>query len=310
MRPNQPKKFYRYQSFNRWTIQTLCFDQLYFSDPSAFNDPFDCQPNVRSDSDRDTLKEILESLIIQRVKNEIIDSLGKAKLNEAKSVSYAERIAEQTAQNEIRNIEYYATEPDYEGSTEENECRILTNEIEQELLKRYDRGICCFATSFANLLMWSHYGEQHNGICVGYNIKRKPVPVLRKVIYGGSRIINTSIIEKSILQKDRDAQEIIDRNILLRKAAPWKYEQEWRLFGKRGVQDCPLAIIDITFGLRCPDAIIHSIVSALEDRKPKIKFFEIYEVPGEFKLKRREVDTSEMRAYLPRTAISVEEMFG
>lgn len=89
-----------------------------------------------------------------------------------------------------------------------------------------------------------------------------------------------------------------------------EYECEWRIFGTRGVQDSPLALKDITFGLRCSIAIIHSIVAALEPRSPTIDFFEIYEVPGEFKLKRRKIDTYEMKAYLPRTAMSAEEMFG
>lgn len=199
---NQPKKIYRYQGFNKWTLQTLCHDQLYFSDPSAFNDLFDCRPTIKCDSDRDTLKNILENLIVRRVKNEIIFSLSKAKLNGAKSENYAKKVAKQTAQNEFYEIKYHATNPDYEGTIEENECWLLTNEIERELLQRYDRGICCFSTSYANPLMWSHYGEQHNGICVGYNRKRKPVPILKKVEYGGSRIINTSIIEKAILTKN------------------------------------------------------------------------------------------------------------
>lgn len=113
-----------------------------------------------------------------------------------------------------------------------------------------------------------------------------------------------------ILTKNKGSQDVLDRNILLRKAPSWKYEHEWRLFGKSGVQDSPLALTDINFGLRCPIAIIHSIISALEYRDSKIKFFEMYEVPGEFKLKRRKVDTSEMKAFLPRTAMSGEEMFG
>jgi len=310
MCPKLPKKVYRYQCFSKWTLQALVHDKLYFSDPSSFNDPFDCKPTVRSDADRDILRKILKNLIIRRVESETTASLSKAKLNGEKSNQYAERIGKQAAQNEILNLEYHATNPDYEGSTYENECWLLTNEIERELLKRYDRGICCFSTSFKNPLLWSHYGEQHNGICIGYNIERKPVPVLQKVQYGGNRIINTSLIEKAILRNDKVSQEILDQNILLRKAPPWKYEGEWRLFGNRGVHDSPLALKDITFGLRCPIEIIHSVVSALENRTLKIDFFKTYEVPGEFELKRREVDIDEMKAFFPRTAMSGEEIFG
>lgn len=309
MCPEQPHKVYRYQRFSKWTLQALCHDQLYFSDPSAFNDPFDCQPTVRADSDRNILKNILERLIKRRVKNETIASLSNAKLNGEKSEIYAEKVGRQAAQNEISSIEYHATNPDYDATPEENECWLLTNEIERELLIRYDRGICCFSTTFTNPLLWSHYGEQHNGICVGYNLNRKPTPILKKVEYGGNRIIKTSLIEKAIIQNDKESQELLDKNILLKKAPPWKYEREWRLFGKRGIQDSTLSLIDITFGLRCPSAIIHSIVSALEPRSG-IKFLQMYEVLGEFKLRRKKIDTYEMKSYLPRTAMSAEEMFG
>ena len=59
MYPKLPQKVYRYQSFSKWTLQTLVHDKLYFSDPSSFNDPFDCKPTVRSDSDREILRRIL-----------------------------------------------------------------------------------------------------------------------------------------------------------------------------------------------------------------------------------------------------------
>ena len=190
------------------------------------------------------------------------------------------------------------------------ECGLLTYQIQRELLKRYDRGICCFSPTFSNPLLWSHYGDQHNGICIGYSLKREPKPILRKVEYGGSRTVNTSVIAKAFLSNEKDAQDFLDRDVLLRKAPSWRYEREWRLFGNRGVQDSALSLQDVTFGLRCPVAIIHSVIAALETRNPKIKFYEIYEVRGSFKLKRRPVDTCEMRAFLPRTARSGIEIFG
>lgn len=310
MSSNQPKRIYKYQSFSKWSLQNICHDQLHFSDPTSFNDPFDCRPTIKSDSDNDTLKNILKSLIVRRVKAETLSSLNNAKLKGEKSEAYAERVATQTAQNEIANIEYHATNPDYEGTVDENVNILLSFEIEREILQRYNKGICCFSTSFANPLMWSHYAEQHNGICVGYSLQRKPIPVIKKVKYGGNRIITTSLIEKAVVQNDENSSELLDSKVLLTKAPQWKYEHEWRLLGNRGIQDSPLALTDITFGLRCPSAIVHAIISALEQRQSKVKFFEMIEVHGEFKLRRREVDVYEMKAYLPRTAMSGEEMFG
>ena len=41
-----------------------------------------------------------------------------------------------------------------------------------------------------------------------------------------------------------------------------------------------------------------------------MKFFEIYELNGSFKLKRAEVETDELRTYFPNTAKSGLEIFG
>lgn len=304
------KKIYRYREVNTWTIESLVHDHLYFTNPTSFNDPFDCQPVVESDSDRDTLRLLLAKLISCRIEAEATASLKSAQLQGKKASDHAKRLGKQAAQSILKDMEYHATNPDYECGIYEAECRLLTYEIQSELLKRYDRGVCCFSTIFHNPLLWSHYGDQHRGLCIGYNLDREPMPTLRKVEYGGSRKVKTSLITKALFNDDQSAQESLDRDVLLRKASPWRYEREWRLFGNRGIQDSVLALKDVTFGLRCPTAIMHSVISTLEKRDDEVEFYEIYEVYGSFKLKRRPIDTGEMRASIPRTARSGIEMFG
>lgn len=310
MTNNKYKVIYRYQRFTTRTVESLVHDHLHFSDPTSFNDPFDCQPVVESDSDRETLRLILAILIGRRIEAESAASLKAAQVKGEKIVSYAKNLGEQVAKSKLQELSYHATNPEYECGIYEAECWLLTSEIQSELLKRYDRGVCCFSTIYNNPLLWSHYGDQHKGLCIGYNLDRDPMPILRKVEYGGSRKVKTSLIGKALLNDDQNAQESLDRDVLLRKASMWRYEREWRLFGHKGVQDSVLALKDITFGLRCPRAIMHSVISALESRNGAIEFYEIFEVYGSFKLKRRPVDTSEMRAFLPHTAVSGIEMFG
>ncbi len=62
METDQPEKIYRYRSFSELTIDSLCMDQLYFANPISFNDPMDCQPTIKSDSNNDELKAILSEL--------------------------------------------------------------------------------------------------------------------------------------------------------------------------------------------------------------------------------------------------------
>ena len=310
MSDNQPKKLYRYQAISSRTVESLCHDKLYFSDPASFNDPLDCKPTVISDSNRATLRKILSELIKRRVTAEIRESLKNARLQGKKAEAHAKQSGVQAAQQELANIAYNATNPEFEVSEEEAEFWLLKSEIRHELLKQYHRGVCCFAVSVYNPLLWSHYADQHQGVCVGYRLARVPLPKIHKVVYGGSRAIKTSLIARAILNNDHEAQNLMDRDVLLRKAPSWRYESEWRLLGNRGVQDSPLRLADVTFGLRCPKALKYALVSALEPREETVKFFEMYELPGTFKLKRKLVDTGELGLYFPHTAISAEEIFG
>lgn len=305
----QPDKVYRYQSFTELSLGALCHDQLYFSDPSAFNDPLDCQPNVESDSNVNELRAILKEQIKQRIEADTLLSLSSAKVTGDMAIQHAKSIAIQFAQNELANIGYHATNPDYECSVDEAECRILTHEIQNELLKQYNRGICCFSSTEDNPLLWSHYGGQHHGLCVGYDLNRLPKPSLHKVIYGSNRIIHTSAIAKAIVEKNPEYKEMLDRDVLLRKALPWSYEKEWRLLGNHGIQDSVLALKDITFGLRCSAAVKHIVINALGSRNGGIEFYEIYQLRGSFDLKKRSVDTEYFHS-LPKTAQSGTEIFG
>ena len=301
-------KVYRYQRINAMTIESLCHDTLYFADPTQFNDPFDCKPTVISDSSMDVLRTILAELIIRRISAETLAALSRAGLQGGKAEAHANLSGKRAAQQELTDISYNATNPDYECSEEDAEVSLLTSAIEREIIKQYHRGVCCFATVMDNPLLWSHYADEHKGFCIGYGLARVPEPKLHEVVYGGSRSVKSSLLARALLENHYEAQNQLDRGVLLRKAPPWRYEREWRLLGDRGVRCSPLELADVTFGLRCPEALKYTVVSVLNARG--IKFFEMYELAGTFTLKRRLLDTDELCGYFPQVARSAEELFG
>jgi Protein of unknown function (DUF2971) len=310
MMKQRNRTFYRYRAFNTATLQSLCNDTLYFSPPGMFNDPLDCSPTVECDSTNDQLRGLLEGLIQRRVSAEILSSLKEGKLRGKKAAAHASKWAVAEAKRELADIAYHATNPDYAVSVDEAEGWLLTSEIEREILRYYERGVCCFSTTCTSPLLWSHYGDQHQGLCIGYGTDRIPKPTLHKVIYGGSRGIKTSMLARAFLDGSEDAKEELDRNVLLRKARGWNYEKEWRLIGSQGLQDSPLLLKEVVFGLRCEHSVIHAVVEALERRDKLVQFFEIYEVRDRYLLRRRSVNLDELSASYPKTAMSGDEMFG
>ncbi len=86
---------------------------------------------------------------------------------------------------------------------------------------RGKRGILCFSRNWDNLLLWSHYGDSHTGVCLGFDIPEKPLDYDTDVIY-----------QPNLLQIRRPEDvnfNLVDR-LLRTKHESWSYEQEVRMF--------------------------------------------------------------------------------
>ena len=302
--------FYRYRGFSTNTLDSLCYDRLYFAHPGTFNDPLDCNATIECDSSLDELRTLLSVLIRKRVKSDVLASLGQARIKGDGATAHAEKRALSEAQNQLTNIAYNATNPEYTVSKVEAEGWLLTSEVEREIRRHYERGVCCFSTTYASPLLWSHYGDQHRGLCIGFGLDRKPKPQPRRVVYGGSRSVPTSLLTRALVHEDQMAKEELDRDVLLRKARGWGYEKEWRLIGDQGDQDSPLLLKEVTFGLRCSRSVVHAVTKALAGRISPVRYYRMYEVNGRFILRRSEVNLDELDACMPNTAQSGLEMFG
>lgn len=307
----QPKTFYHYRNFNNFTIDSLCSDSFYFSNPHDFNDPFDCNPKIQCDSNIHELKELLSKMIKTRVAKEVKNSLEKNRLDRLTLSDLPSKQSINAATERIGYIEYMATDPEYDADIIYAEYSLLTSAIEDEFRSHYERGIFCFSTKYSNPLLWSHYADKHQGICIGYTTNRTPKPLPRKIVYGGSRVIKTSMLHQAIVKNDAQASEDLDRDFLLRKSADWCYEDEWRLIGRQGVQASPMLLTEVTFGLRCPPSVIHMVTSALVGRKSPVKFYVMHMGSNEYSLERVEFDGShDFAECYPITANSPEEDFG
>lgn len=214
----QPTTFYRYRAFNATTLEILCDDTVFFAHPGTFNDPMDCNPTLRCDSPLDELRQLLTELIRRRVDAEVSASLSKARVRGDKVATYSARQAEVEASRVLSRIAYNATDPDYSVGPAQAEAWNLTSEIERELRRHYERGVCCFSTSYSNPLLWSHYGDQHKGLCIGYKLDRDPPPTPQRVLYGGDRHISTSSLFRVFVARDELEAKALDRDVLLRKA--------------------------------------------------------------------------------------------
>ena len=135
-RPYEVDFLYKYREINSKGLkETITNGEIFFSDPTNFNDPFDCKPKIRiynSEYKRNKYyKELIKSKRPHLTPHEI--------KKELKTNPYLKK---------LRNASYI-------------------NEMAVKLIKSY--GIYCLTEVPDDILMWSHYSDSHTGICLQFN---------------------------------------------------------------------------------------------------------------------------------------------
>jgi hypothetical protein len=301
-----PDRLYKYRSFSNLTLDALITDKLFFADPNFFNDPLDTKPVLKTDLDASALAEILRRLMEERIRAEMTAAADTIKSRGPKTLSHIEDVSRRSADHIVAEVRYNATDPGYE--IEDPERFLFGRYVEDELLRRYNKGIVSLAERSDCPLMWSHYGDQHRGVCIGYSVPDRAAESLHEVTYDGSRVIEASTVA-AMVNGDEGARRKVDEAVVTRKADAWRYEREWRLVGPRGAQCSPLELEEVVFGMRCSMAVKYVIVKALGDRWRPVKFYEICERRGEFLLDKHCFEIDDMMDWRPRRSLDIYDEF-
>ena len=209
-------------------------NSLMFSDPSSFNDPFDCELPVDFDNTEEELMEYF---------SEIRKTHAKLPFDEIFS-DYPPEIANL---GEDITIKWLA-------ETHAHNHDKLFSEVQGTLEKLKDMmGICCFTLNETNILMWSHYADKHKGVCLKFDTSKQPdfFDRLIKIEYQPEYPFYNFIRDKKGFQRHRVAIKSID----------WEYEQEYRVLKKEKglIKFDPKCLVEIMFGLRTEDEDIEII---------------------------------------------------
>ena len=103
--------------------------------------------------------------------------------------------------------------------------RVITkkfNEDRDDFLK--NKGISCFSETQDNILMWSHYAENHKGICVGYHTNNQLFEKSKMIFYF-DKLPNLNVY--SVFDETNFSDCF---KLYCIKNTLWSYEKEWRLF--------------------------------------------------------------------------------
>ncbi|HCR0223112.1 TPA: DUF2971 domain-containing protein [Klebsiella aerogenes] len=281
-----PDHLYKYKSFNSDSLELIIADKLFFSHPSKFNDPLDCQTQVIDDiEDEEELKEILFKLHQNNAREKLLSAAKKLRYKGPKTLEKIEFLSTKEGIDAIADI-YLGV--NFHGDSFDIR-KALTFAIGEVIRSGYNNGVLSLAEKNDCPLMWSHYADNHQGICLGYSIPEARKHLVNKINYDGeTRTISTSQVRR-MLNNDSAAKKEMDDAIFLRKASQWGYENEWRVISQVGLQDSYFVLTDITFGMRCKDTTRFTLMKALENREYPVHFYQMEEIENKFELKRTSI---------------------
>ncbi len=107
-------------------------------------------------------------------------------------------------------------------------------------------GLFCVSLHPDNILMWSHYGQNHTGVCLRFDVMLSLFKLVQPIAYSGPFPAVHATKSNHTTQMTAN---------LLTKAIDWQYEGEWRIFDHSGPglkRFEPHVLSGVIFGCRTP----------------------------------------------------------
>jgi len=244
-------KLYRYRKINQHTLDSILKNELWFSTPQSFNDPYEFIHAITLNStDQDWQAFLLKFL--------------KSRYPGAED-DYIEQLPE--FENTIREVR----------SNPERMPRFLSA---TENKMRSTLGVCCFSARNDSILMWSHYADKHSGICLEFDTSINPKDFEDRIFE-----VKYCSAYTELNIRDIDYSELA-RRMVSSKSDQWEYEQEYRIlsFTPGAVPYVNSSLTGIVFGCRCSDTDRQSVMNTLNQKASTPKLFNAVQAPNRFEI--------------------------
>ncbi|WP_218619101.1 DUF2971 domain-containing protein [Vibrio algicola] len=187
-------KVYKYLPFSEGSKRILSDGTMKFSHYSDFNDPFDCK----------TAYDIEKSMEYVNTRPDIFSEAGR-------QLGLSKIGLEQTKDKMLSQMR----------------ASLETGEFHEGIIGEV--GICCLTKTPDNLLMWSHYADNHKGFVIEFTLSHKDYEMhmgnVEEKLFGWD--VEYSNNMPMITAGTRDFNAVKD--VFLTKSLDWKYESEYRV---------------------------------------------------------------------------------
>lgn len=298
---NLPHSLIKFFSPDPRNIQDILNQRLRLSDPTSFNDPFDCKLAFNQD---EYIKYVIIKYIIKDIKHlhKKLDNHFTQedlyRIYKTENVSHIKHRGLWQCRESL-HLALYQIFGNKSNKLKQYVDNIRLGHVRRikqyiEKMQKQAGRIACFCTYNAETdaakinLMWSHYAVSHSGFCVEYNLDKlkeaymteghhrvlykEIIKSLLPVHYTTHRIhipktISEKIAKKRLTEKDKMVLANINMRAYITKSNIWKYESEWRLMLNKEIYDEEFKIFfpfatSIHIGARASEETIKELIKA------------------------------------------------
>ena len=242
---------YHWQGFNeKWLEQSLATRAIYCASPSAFNDPWDCKAHFNTeilDDPTENERHVKWAVDLCRKRNHSMSETDIAQMEVA-----------------LRHDKARATKLISEMSTE----------VSADIASRYR--VYCLGPDVGNLLMWAHYANSHQGVCLEFSLRNEVMCFALRCEY----------LDQFPLVRAHSQETDENFRILLGKATAWKYEREYRLVTQeRSLANANETLMTDNGMLRLPQGALTAVIVGCQGDFDKINAL-VHRAAPDVKVKR------------------------
>ena len=258
---------YRYRSRIQWVTDEIRTGEIYLSQVDKQNDPFDSTYAIT----RERVKEekhyfndlLLGSMLYWKKYRAELSKLALETKHELISIDeFVKKIAKYLllSENQVfQSLEYYLS---LQERRHENAYKIA-----------------CFSESKSSIPMWAYYANNHEGVCLEYDVRKLPKD-LHKLKEAFCKIHYS----------DYRPQDLYGTYSLVVKSSQWAHEHEWRLICKTQENYIKVPCLSAVYlGLRFDARKVGDIISAIKENGSNIKLYTCVACQDRYDLKYKEI---------------------
>lgn len=283
-------KFYSVET----ALKIIESNALQWNSPLSFNDPFDTQTSLIGRVDAGQFSDRFVNSLRAIVFDEELPKFFKRsnRLHAAVEVLRINRDRLSSAEI-LENLAAVAKEA---GEALEHYLRTFSDSVGESISNAW---VFCLSERIDNVVMWSHYADQHRGVGFKLNCVREvdhPFLIAKKMDYLGEypKVSDDLVLADHCSSVAEINMADMAWRIAYSKHRDWSYEREWRSYipkldqtNRKAtllVSQDPRVFGEIFLGCRMDSKVRDSIVRACRTHLPRMKISQARKSREEFSL--------------------------